>query len=480
MNIIMIPIEKIYPNPLNPRVDLGDLTELADSIRENGIRQNLTVVEGHTMTDEEWRSWLERRDKGEIKPEQDDEMLYRYDPTGYTVIIGHRRLAASKIAGLTELPCVVAKMDAKEQQATMILENMQRNDLTVYEQARGFQLMLDLGSTIEEISQKTGFSRETVRKRVKLTELDQKLLKEVSGRQITLGDLEALNSIEDLETRNKCLSNIGTNNFDIELRSAKRKQAIKKNLPEIKAILKGSTLKAIKEGEHYSGKYDQIYGNSIDIEEFKPGREIIPKDPEVKFYYLDVKFGRVNFYKEHKRAQPVRKSKEELEKAKQLSEAWQLTDQLTRSTQLLREEFMKKVSVNGKTLSLLTMMIIYGMCVSTIEYKGLRDSVEKAIGLSDDTEVNYMNRGEKTIERLDAMPSSEIPRMAYAAFCDDGKLNTYVNTYRSQWPEHKKCKVLDMLYRFLEKLGYEMSDEERQLQDGSHPIFKNPGKKDQS
>ena len=475
MNIIMIPIDKIYPNPLNPRVDLGDLTELADSIRESGIRQNLTVVEGHTMTDEEYKNFSD---------------LYREKPTdkirhllntqklndGYTVIIGHRRLAASKLAGLTELPCVVAQMDAKEQQATMILENMQRSDLTVFEQARGFQLMLDLGATIEEISQKTGFSQTTVRKRIKLTELDQKLLKEVSGRQITMGDLEALNVIDDLETRNKCLANIGTNNFDIELRTARRKQAIEKNLPEIKAILKGSTLKAIKEGEQYSGKYDQIYGESLDIEDYQPGKRFIPKDPEVKLYYLDDRFGRVSFYKEHKKAQPVRKSKEELEKAKRLSEAWEQADQLNRNAKQLREEFMKKVTVNGKTLPLLTRMVIYGMCMSTMEYFGLRDSVEKAIGLADNPEVTYQNQGEKTIERLDAMPSSEIPRMAYAAFCDNGKENTYVSSYRQQWPEHRKCKVLDILYRFLEVLGYEMSDEEKQLQDGSHPIFAEPEK----
>ena len=94
-----IPVERLHPHPDNPRKDLGDLSELAASIKENGIFQNLTVVP--------------------------DAELH------FTVIIGHRRLAASKLAGLTELPCVIVNMTPKEQVQTMLLENMQRSDLTV-------------------------------------------------------------------------------------------------------------------------------------------------------------------------------------------------------------------------------------------------------------------------------------------------------------------------------------------------------------
>lgn len=69
----------------------------------------------------------------------------------YTVVIGHRRLAAAKLAGLTELPCVITEMSDKDQVATMLLENMQRSDLTVYEQAHGMQMLMDLGDTITGI-----------------------------------------------------------------------------------------------------------------------------------------------------------------------------------------------------------------------------------------------------------------------------------------------------------------------------------------
>lgn len=105
--IIYLPVEQLYPHPDNPRRELGDLTELSDSIKANGIYQNLTVVPRHID------------DKGEKMG------------SGYTVIIGHRRLAAAKQAGLKEVPCVIAEMTEQEQVQTMLLENMQRSDLKI-------------------------------------------------------------------------------------------------------------------------------------------------------------------------------------------------------------------------------------------------------------------------------------------------------------------------------------------------------------
>lgn len=149
-NIKIIAIERIHPHPDNPRKDLGDLTELAESIKANGVLQNLTVV-----------------------PDEANNPA-----TLYTAIIGHRRLAAATLAGLTELPCAVVKMTPAEQVKTMLMENMQRADLTVYEQAQGFQMMLDLGGTIQTVAQDTGFSEATVRRRVKMMELDQEQVPE--------------------------------------------------------------------------------------------------------------------------------------------------------------------------------------------------------------------------------------------------------------------------------------------------------------
>lgn len=73
--IVTIGLEHIHPHPDNPRKDLGDLTELAESIKKNGIMQNLTVI-----------------------PKEGE-------PGEYITIIGHRRSAAAKLAGVTEAPC---------------------------------------------------------------------------------------------------------------------------------------------------------------------------------------------------------------------------------------------------------------------------------------------------------------------------------------------------------------------------------------
>lgn len=176
----------IHQHPDNPRKDLGDLTELSESIKKKGIMQNLTVIPGY---------WDEKR---------------AHHDEGYTLIIGHRRFAAGKMAGITMYPCrIVEDMSYKDQVGTMLEENMQRIDLTPLEQAEGFQMMLDLGDTEEQIAEKTGFSRTTVRRRLEIAKLDRNLVKEKTDEngiyQLTLKDLAELSRIEDIETRNRIL-----------------------------------------------------------------------------------------------------------------------------------------------------------------------------------------------------------------------------------------------------------------------------------
>ena len=202
-SISYISTSDLYPHPDNPRKDLGDLTELAESIRESGIYQNLTVVP---------------RNEG-----------------GYTVIIGHRRLGAAKIAGLTSLPCIISNMNEKEQLATMMLENMQRSDLTYLEQAQGFQLMLDLGESIESIAKKTGISKSTVRNRVKLAKYDAEILKAAAIRQPTMEQYMRLSEIEDLEKANYVARFLGTKNFDREVDGALRAQREKKSVADLES-----------------------------------------------------------------------------------------------------------------------------------------------------------------------------------------------------------------------------------------------------
>lgn len=147
--ITYIEAAHIRPHPENPRKNLGDLSELVESIKKNGVLQNLTVipVEG--------------------------------EPGEYMTLIGHRRYAAGTQAGIEKFPCQIAEnLTPREQVSIMLEENMQRNDLTIWEQANGFQMMLDLGETEESIAEKTGFSKTTVRHRLNIAKLNQKVLQE--------------------------------------------------------------------------------------------------------------------------------------------------------------------------------------------------------------------------------------------------------------------------------------------------------------
>ena len=115
-------------------------------------------------------------------------------------------------------------MDEREQMQTMMVENMQRSDLTVYEQAQGFQMMMDFGQTVEQISDKSGFSQSTVRRRIKLLELNHDSFKKAEKRGATLSDFAQLDKIEDLEARNRVLETLGTQNFNRAMQDALEQQ----------------------------------------------------------------------------------------------------------------------------------------------------------------------------------------------------------------------------------------------------------------
>lgn len=177
-NIEYISIQNLSPHPKNPRKSVGDVSELAESIKKNGVLQNLTVVPG------------------------------KIEGT-YTVIIGHRRLAAAKLAELDFVPCVVAHMTDEEQFHTMLTENMQRIDLTPMEQAQGFQIMFeDWGYDEKQIAQTTGFSETTVRHRLNMAKLKEKSVdgyEKRNGFQLSLSDFYALEKVPTIEGRNAIL-----------------------------------------------------------------------------------------------------------------------------------------------------------------------------------------------------------------------------------------------------------------------------------
>lgn len=96
--VTMIPVAQLHPHPDNPRKDLGDITELTASIKANGVLQNLTVVP-RANPDVNYEK-LCRQYYGDPTEENRTKLNQFRSTDGYTVIIGHRRLAAAKAAGL--------------------------------------------------------------------------------------------------------------------------------------------------------------------------------------------------------------------------------------------------------------------------------------------------------------------------------------------------------------------------------------------
>lgn len=449
-NIVMIPIDKLNPHPDNPRKDVGDVTELAESIKANGVLQNLTVVP--------YYSPVHKRVMHGV----------------YTVIIGHRRLAAAKKAGLTEMPCVIVEMSEKDQLSTMLTENMQRVDLTVYEQAQGFQMMLDMGDSIDEIAEKSGFSKTTVRKRLEIAKLDSKTLKKVSSRQLTLADFDELAKIDDIEVRNKLLGSMGTANFKNELQSALRDQQTAKRMEEWLSVIRTFATEdpsANYQDRQYIGNYG--YRNmSKDV--------AVPEDADAVKYFYRIGKNQIDIYKEKdmdKEAADKAEREEQQRKAERLRLCY---EDINDRHYVLRCDFVKGLS---NAVCKRNAVKVFGFITNTLyaAADGCSNEMDlellpyllgvqiDASCLEDDNRLAEIP-GIRTA--LEAFPEKTLFCMAYCAADDHGNGYWERKWNRGQYDYiYEENSSLNDLYDLLEVLGYEMSDEEIAMRNGTHEIF---------
>lgn len=447
--------DHLHPHPHNPRKDIGDVFELAESIKANGILQNLTVVPMELT---------------------DPDATIQLGEGHYTVLIGHRRLAAAEIAGLAELPCVVVDMDSKEQMQTMLIENMQRADLTVYEQAQGFQMMLDLGATVEEIAEKSGFSVKTVKRRVKMMELDQKKLQEVSSRQLSLADFDTLAQIEDIKERNKCLDKIGTHDFDSEVNRAMRKQNAKKNKPLIMAWLKENGAVKLKREDTYGNKYwsygtTNTYSSYLYFYDWESIQKRLPKIVKGKQLYYTMDEDSFRLWQKAEKKKAEKKPPEVLAREKAISAAWKSLEEAQSVAYDLRKAFVEKLTVTSKTQSRILQGAIYAICLDSIEYNSPdRTAMYKILGM--DESLGWPKRSENFKERIALVKDDAFAQLIHAAFGDDAKNGCTGSCGRGNFPEYKLSIKLNLLYEWLVSLGYEMSTEEMQLLNGELKAYK--------
>lgn len=444
MSVVNMPIEYLVPHPQNPRKDLGNLEELTASIKENGIYQNLTVIPVN-----------------EAVPGEEPK---------YMVVIGHRRLEAAKRAGLQEVPCAIVRgMSETRQLQTMLLENMQRSDLTVYEQAQGFQQLLDFGMDIEDISQQSGFSKRTIRRRLEIAKLDQNKLKELSStRQLSLKEFDELAKIKNMEARNEVMEKIGTNDFALAVKRAMDKEKLADNMPVFLADMERLGIKKFPDSANkYSSKYRRI--GSLDLYEYEVTKDKIPKKTEGLYY--EASYPRnVEFYvKETKKAKIIKKSAKELEKEKRIKEAWFKVDAMAATHYELRKAFVENLRGTAKQREAVYMGAYSLIVLRSIAYMSCGD-ISKEAGVDD----KYFDprRDEKAVklayESYDNI--QKCIEIIYKLFNDNEK-EFYANGYRAVYPEYKFNPRLEAMYHWLTKLGYQMSSEEKLIAAGTHEIF---------
>ena len=478
-NIQMIPVEQLHHHPENPRLDLGDLTELAESIRENGIMQNLTVIRGHKPSRQEWEqiAAAEGISKDAAKGTYDAGDAWAGE--GFTVVIGNRRMEAAKKAGLAEVPCVISDMDHRTQISTMLMENMQRADLTVYEQAQGFQMMMDLGFRPEEISEKTGFSETTVRRRLKMAEMDPKLLKKAceakeTERQVTLFDFERLAQVENIKERNELLKDIGENNFDWRLNRKLREQRANAVRKDALKELKDAGITQLKENEEYSSKYDRLYNENVDLADWKPGKKLIPKSKEQLYFFING--DTVKFYTKAKpaeKAKPAQKTEAEKQKEAKIENAWKIVDRITLNAQELRCEFVDNMTVKpSNAMQMLRWTIIAAMSDLLDHNYNSYTGVKNIFELEGAYRWDLVDSLEKKIMEMNQSQWPGLIQCLFEGWAEDQKkAEMFACGYRKEMPKWQRNTRLEQCYKWLTEFGYKMSTEEIEMMSGTHPVF---------
>lgn len=197
-----VSVGKIKPNPYQPRktFDQKTLEELSESIKENGLFQPI---------------------------------LLRETLVGYEIISGERRYRASKLAGLKTIPAIIYDYTDQQMMEVALVENIQREDLSIVEEARSYQSLIDnLGYTQEQLANKVGKSRSHVANIIRLLKLDDDILESVDKGLLSMGHVKVLITIDDKKRQHQIVDQIISQNLNVRqteelASSAKGKSTIK-------------------------------------------------------------------------------------------------------------------------------------------------------------------------------------------------------------------------------------------------------------
>ncbi len=205
-NIEMILISDITPNPYQPRKEFDELAlnELSESIKENGVFQPILVRQGLI---------------------------------GYELIAGERRFRASKLAGLKEIPAIIYDYNDKQMMEIALVENIQREDLNIVEEAMSYDLLIkNLEYTQEDLAKKIGKSRSHITNVLRILNLNDLILKSLKENKISLGHAKLLVGIKDLEKQDRVFEKIISD--DLSVRETEK--LIKESKEKVKVVRKNS------------------------------------------------------------------------------------------------------------------------------------------------------------------------------------------------------------------------------------------------
>lgn len=438
-----IAIEKLKIHPQNVRKTYTGIEELADSIKAKGILQNLTVVKA---------------------PD---------DPESYWVVIGNRRLTAARAAGIKTLPCAVVEMSEKDQISTMLLENMQRNDLSVCEQAQGFQLMLDLGETESSISEKTGFSRTTVRHRLNIAKLDQEILadREENGEfQLSLTDLYELEKVKDIEERNKILAH-ASNSRDLKwsveraIREEKENQAAGEITEKLEELGVKPAPKKAKD-ERWSGKWEDVRHINISIWGEEGNNTIdLPKTTDQLYYYRY--FSDIYVVKKHIKEEPVLSEGEK--RRKQIDQNKKKIKAMLKEMKTVRNSFV--LGITKGTFSApkeydaqadLWKLYINLICSGSGIY---RNRIYNFYGIDNEYETKEEEK-ERILSEFKALSQEKQMLVALSEAAEPYDPTDYEGHYKED------MKTLRDFYKILERYGFSYGSlEEMKILNGTHELY---------
>ena len=185
-SIVQIPVDKILPNPFQPRKNFDDesLDEMAQSIKEYGVLQPITVR--------------------------------KVSPTLYELIAGERRLRACKYAGLSKIPAIVTELSDSDSAAVALVENLQRQDLSFMEEAEAYSALIAIhGFTQEHIASKLGKTQSTVANKLRLLRLPESVKNIISAYKLTERHARAILRIPDEERQIQALKKICDNSYNV-------------------------------------------------------------------------------------------------------------------------------------------------------------------------------------------------------------------------------------------------------------------------